>query len=514
MPGDQDVVGRLVRWSHSTGRGAWQRVSAAVVTAALLAGCGARVAPYLGSGVAAGAGGSRGTGGGTSPSASGSTASTLAGGTAGGGAPTASTPGAVSSSGNGAPSSGSGPAAAASFNLDPASEAAACRGTAGNTASAPGVTASSITVGNVSGLTGVLSNTFAQGPDSVQALFKAINAAGGICGRKLQLDVEDDGQDSSHHAADVSDLIPKVLAFVGSTSDADNGGVTQMQQAGVPDLGFAISPNRSESPDYWSSSGSSEYLVNGRPYGWDTQFLGLAAEHQAPKHLAILSYNVPASAYGAQIFSYGMSHYAGSSICYTDESISPATASLDQDVLEMKAKGCDGVYTTMDTTGNAKLLKAMQEQDFHPGFVGSTGAAYSQDLINVAGSSAAQGFQVYLWFYPFGSSNSMVQQYQSEMATYEPGVELNFFGVLAWGDAQMFVYSLLHAGRNPTRASLSSQLSALTDWTTGGMFSPTTPRLRQTPGHCIVEMVVKGNTFATDFPSSGMYCNGQLVPLG
>ncbi|HET6795311.1 MAG TPA: ABC transporter substrate-binding protein [Acidimicrobiales bacterium] len=503
------------------GRGA---LGATVAVCLLTAGCGARVGPYLGAGAGGLQPGGRtqtaGAGDATGPAATeptGGSQSSPAAAATGPAQPSGPTP---AGSSGGPRATGSQAAAApavagpSGFNFDPAAEAAACQGGAGNQASAPGVTSGAVSVGNVSGMTGVLGNTFPQGPQSVQALFSAINAHGGICGRQLKLIVEDDGQDSSHHASDIADLVPRVLAFVGSTSDGDNGGVNDMSQAGVPDLGFAINPERGQSPVYWSSSGSSEYVQNGRPYGWDTLEAGLVQYHLAPKRLAVISYSVPVSAYGAQIFAYGMSHYAGAAICYTDESVSEATASLDQDVLEMKQKGCDGVYSTMDVTGDAKLLEAMQRQDFHPPFVASTPAAYSPDLVSLAGQSAAQGFQVYTWFYPFDSGNQMVRMYQSEMQTYEPGVELNFFGLVAWADAQMFVYALLHAGRNPTRAALTQQLAGLTNWDTGAMMSPVTPRLRQTPGRCIVNLVVKGSTFTRQWPPSGLYCNGQMVPLG
>lgn len=484
------------------------------VLALVASSCGARVGPYLG---VTGAGTPSGQ---ASPGVAG-----VAGAAAGPGGQlgAAATPASASGGHSGAQAGGSAPAPApgsgggngSGFNFDPAAEAAACPAGAGNSASAPGVTAASVTVGNVSGMTGTVGNLFPQGPESVQALFSAINAHGGICGRKLVLSVEDDGQDSSHHAADIADLAPKVLAFVGSTSDADNGGVSTMAQAGTPDIGFAINPQRCQgSSVYFSSSGCSEYEQNGRPYGWNTLENGLVQYHLAPKKLALLAYNVPVSSYGAGIYGYGFQHYAGSSICFTDESISPATASLDQDVLEMKARGCDGIFSLMDVTGNAKLLQAMSQQDYHPGFVASTGAAYSQDLIDLAGGSAANGFELYTWFYPLDSSNAMMKMYQSQMATYEPGKTPNFFGVLAWADAQMFVYSLIHAGRNPTRASLSAQLNALSDWDTGGLMSPTTPKLRETPGKCMVELVVKDGQWTRKWPSSDLYCNGQLVPLG
>ena len=498
--------------------------------------CGARVAPYLGAGQGVQAGsGAAGTAAG-SGSANGSSSSGLSGGSAGaagntpgaagsssasgsGSATGSASSGASGSTGGGGSSAGAGSSGSVAaltpdnFSYRPAQQAALCQGTAGNTASAPGITPTTITLGNVSGITGVLANNFGQGPQGVQALFSAVNAAGGICGRQLKLAVEDDGQDAGKNAADIADEIPKVFAFVGSTSDADNGGVQEMVNAGTPDFGAAINPNRGVSPVYWSTNGATVYTQNGHPYLYNTLPNGLKQAGNFPSKLALLAYSVPISASAAQEFQ-NLFTQSGASICFTDYSISPATASLDQDVLEMKSKGCTGVYTTLDVTGNAKLLESMSRQDWKPPFEGTTFDGYTPALISVAGESNAQGFEMNLPFRPFNDNNAIINLYESQLSTYEPGQSPSGFGVEAWASAQMFLYALIKAGRNPTRVSLTAVLNAIGTWDTGGATVPLVPKARRPAGPCTMAVTVKGNDFRRIWPASGFYCNGQLVQAG
>ncbi|HEY3844459.1 MAG TPA: ABC transporter substrate-binding protein [Acidimicrobiales bacterium] len=485
-----------------------------VVALALVAtSCGARVPAYLGAG----------TTGGAAAQASASTTTTTAPGTTAG----ATTPGAATAlgSGSGSAATGAGATGAAStkgvtaaatptssgFNFAPASEAADCAGSAGNTASDAGVTPSQLTFGNVSGLTGPLTGSFPQGSQGVEALFSALNAAGGICGRKLALDVEDDQQNASVNASDVADLIPKVLAFVGSTSDGDNGGVPAMTAAGVPDVGFAINCNRSEEPVYWSPAGGScNQPKAGGPYYISNSIFQLAKSGgYFPTHMAFLSYSIAISAQAAEQFEY-VYQQMGGSVCYTDFAVSPASASLESDVESMQQKGCNGVLDTMDVTGNAKMLQAMQQQAYTPGYVAATFDAYTPDMIATAGQSAAQGMIVGLPFVPLNESQTMDQLYQQQLATYEPGDQPSGFGFLAWQAAQMLVYALIQSGHNPTRASIVKSFDSLSGWTGGGALGAYTPSTRGVYP-CDVDVTIKGTGFIRKAPSSGLFCGGQAV---
>ena len=375
------------------------------------------------------------------------------------------------------------------------------------------VTPTSIAVGNVSGLTGPLSGSFTQGAQAVQALFDAVDAAGGICGRTISVDVEDDQQDSSTNAADVEDLIPKVLAFVGSTSDADDGGVPAMQQAQVPDFGFAIACSRSESPTYFSVAGGSCYQPQGPSGPYYINDSGMTLEKQSgylPSKMAFLAYSIAISAQAAQEYEYVYQHDFGGDVCYTDFSISPATASLESDVAQMRSNGCQGVLTTLDVTGNAKLLQAMQQQSFTMPLVYTTFDGYTPDMISTAGESAAQGLTVGLPFVPLQEQNPAVDLYQQQLSTYEPGQQPSGFGFLAWEAGELFVYALIEAGHNPTRASMIKAVDSVQNWTGGGATGAYSPG-----GHgayaCQVDVVVKGDNFTARAPSSGLFCGGQTV---
>ena len=487
----------------------------------LLSACGARVGPYLGADAGVGQGGSAGSPGGVAAGAGPASSTNAATGPSGGSASnTAAARGATATASHpgtpGASTPGAAPAPVTpqSFSFDPRSEAAACPGSAGNTASDTGVTASQVTIGNVSGLTGPLADSFNQGSEGVSALFAAINAAGGICGRKLVLDSEDDQQNASTNASDVADLIPKVLAFAGSTSDADNGGVPAMTQANVPDFGFAINCNRSEAATYWSAAGGSCYQPAGPgkgPYAIDDSALALAKQSgYFPTKLAFLSYNIAISAQAAQQFEYVYQHTFGASPCYTDFSISPASASLESDVAQMQADGCNGVMTTLDVTGNAKLLQAMAQQSFTMPYTYTTFDGYTPAQITTAGRERAQGLTIGVPFIPLNEPNPTVQLYQQELSTYEPGKQPSGFGFLSWESAQMLVYALVASGHNPTRASVTKVMSALTNWNGGGALGPYTPATHSV-GSCQVDVVVKGNAFVRRAPASGLFCGGQTV---
>jgi ABC-type branched-subunit amino acid transport system substrate-binding protein len=487
-----------------------------LAVAFLAASCGARVSPYLGA-----------TGDGQTRSQQGTSAVTATTAAAAASTGVATAAGATGSSTAGGGHAATGQAAAggttaaaptaapsptsAGFSFTPAAEAADCAGTTGNTASDTGVTPGSISFGNVSGMTGPLTGSFPQGPQGVQALFAAVNAAGGICGRKLALDVEDDGQNSSTNAADVADLSPKVLAFVGSTSDGDNGGVPNMTSANVPDVGFAINCNRSESPTYWSPAGGScNQNPPGGPYFISDSVYRLAKQSgYLPTKMAFLSYSIAISAQAAQQFEK-VYQAEGGTVCYTDFSVSPASASLESDVAAMQQNGCNGVIDTMDVTGNAKMLQAMQQQQYVPGYVAATFDAYTPDMIQVAGASAAQGLIVGLPFIPLNEPQTMVQMYQQQLATYEPGDSPSGFGFLAWEAGQMLIYALIQSGHNPTRANVVKVFNSLQNWTGGGALGGYTPGSHGTY-NCDVDVQIKGNGFVRKAPASGLFCGGQAT---
>ena len=501
--------------------------------------CGARVAPYLGA-TTAGANGAANQAQSSANNAVNPSGSTLPSGSKGASTPgnnpsqtqsggPVATQGGTSgrsatgqtggASGGGAGSNGASPPTLASlspanFSFDPQTQASYCTGAAGNTASAPGVSATSITAGNVSGLSGVVSGSFQPGYQAVEAVFDSINRFGGICGRQLKLDYQDDQQSSSTNNSDVESLIPKVIAFVGSLSDADNGGVSAMEAAGTPDLGPAINVNRSNSSVFWSATGGSVTVRNGHAYLNNVWLNGLKQFGSLPKSIAILSYSIPISAQAGQEYATVFKSM-GVSICYENTSIQPAPGpQMGPVVANMQQKNCGGVFTTMDVVGNGVMLRDMAADGYHPSLISTTYEGYTPTQISEAGGSQnAQGLDVGLSSVPLSASVPGIQMYTQEMNTYQPGQPLTEFGLEAWADAEMYVYALLKAGRNPTRASLIQALSQVSNWTSDGAFGAYTPSSRQGPP-CVTNVVYRGSAFVQTWPSSGLYCSGQLVDVG
>jgi ABC-type branched-subunit amino acid transport system substrate-binding protein len=285
-----------------------------------------------------------------------------------------------------------------------------------------------------------------------------------------------------------------------------------MIAAKTPDFGFAINAVRGESPEFWSAGGAPQNIVNGHPYIFNSLPNALKAYGNFPKKMAVLAYSIPISADAGQQF-LNLFVNSGSSACFSDFSVSPVTASLDSDVLQMKQRGCDGVFTTMDVTGNAKLYEAMQRQGFKPAFNGTTFDGYTPAQISVAGASAAQGLEVNLPFIDFASNNPIINEYTSELSTYEPGKQPSGFGIEAWASAQMLIYALVKAGRNPTRAAVTAAMTAINSWDPGGATSALVPRTR-VGGPCGMEVVVNSGAFQRKWPSSGFYCNGVETRVG
>ena len=109
----------------------------------------------------------------------------------------------------------------------------------GNTASAPGVTPTTIKIGILSDLSGTASSSFADTPGAMEARFKAINAAGGIDGRKITWVVDDTTSTPAGAETGAKDLVENKGVFaIAELSSAFYGAAPYLAQAGIPVTGI------------------------------------------------------------------------------------------------------------------------------------------------------------------------------------------------------------------------------------------------------------------------------------
>jgi branched-chain amino acid transport system substrate-binding protein len=114
--------------------------------------------------------------------------------------------------------------------------AAACGATEGDV---PGVTDSAIVLGQHTPLSGSYAAVYEPIASAQKAYFDYVNSQGGVCGRRIDLRVEDDFYDPARALDATKKLVEqdRVLAVVGGLGTAPHSAVYEyLNQKGVPDL--------------------------------------------------------------------------------------------------------------------------------------------------------------------------------------------------------------------------------------------------------------------------------------
>ena len=113
---------------------------------------------------------------------------------------------------------------------------AACGGSEGNV---PGVTDSAIVLGQHTPLSGSMAAVYEPRASAQEAYFDDVNSQGGVCGRRIDLRVEDDFYDPARALDATKKLVErdKVLAIIGGLGTASHSAVYEyLNDKGVPDL--------------------------------------------------------------------------------------------------------------------------------------------------------------------------------------------------------------------------------------------------------------------------------------
>jgi branched-chain amino acid transport system substrate-binding protein len=469
----------------------------ALLTAVLLPACGTRLpnssfgaaqqatagGTGVGPGQASGAGGSGSTGsgpgsgdnGGATATGTGSVGATGAGqtGSNGGGSATGATGSATGTGSQG----GSG---------------GASQGT--NTASDVGVTASSITIGNVTSVSGAFGpDAFGPTLHGLTAYVDALNDAGGINGRKINLVSCDDGSDGTQFLACVQKLVEQdhVFALVGNNSDASASAAHYEYTHGVPDLGFPLNNGYYKYPNMFDIYGTPGYPRDGKTVGYKGEIetsLGVYKWFKDNLHLtkaAVFYYVIPVSAQ-AGCFEEGGLKAEGVPTVYeggggngncSGAGENPAAPAFDEDVINMRSKGVDTVWDAMDVGANQKLCAAMDRQglkvtakvstiEVYSQAVGSTFTSPCRNSIYIAGSSDSFA----------DTANPLVQRFRGEFAKYQPGKSLHQWALEGWTLGYEFQDAIKSMGANVTRKGFMSWLNAFpappSGYTAGGLMTP------------------------------------------
>ncbi|MFF8386826.1 ABC transporter substrate-binding protein [Streptomyces kanasensis] len=237
------------------------------------------------------------------------------------------------------------------------------------TAATPG--APPIRVGVITSATSPVGGDAFTGPrDGALAYFAALNARGGLDGRRVEAVTCDDGGSGVGNHTCVTRLLDerKVFALVATTA-LDYAGAARVSAAGVPDIGGQpIGPAYDTHPHLYGIHGSSAPRTGDRP-GWDGVLYGGTEVYRYFKRAhgartaAVVSYNQPASAAYARLLTLGL---RAEGYRVVPGQVDFALPNFRAVAADLRAQRVDLVLDALDSHGNARLCEAMEAVDAVP----------------------------------------------------------------------------------------------------------------------------------------------------
>lgn len=358
-----------------------------------------------------------------------------------------------------------------------------------------GVTSSQITVGQIISVTPLLPGVLEPAYWGVQAYFNLVNAQGGICGRKLVIDYNND---NATPADDMyRTLIHQVFAFVGSDSlvmdplnyqqDYPFNPLYQDKGQYVPD----ITPQngtggRNASPYEAGVVGSDSPSLLTLQQFQAVLSTAASSSHGACKTSGLLYVSgIPGNSSLGVAELYGAAlKKLGQKVAYFGVGFTAAEPVYQSTVLAMEHDGVNCVFTSTADTQDASFVKAAASQGLWPqasctgskclSAVWVVGAGYGPAFIQLAGADAL-GVQTAISFPPLTDPNNSALTYFKKALTSVPGAQPAYYSVLGFATAEMFVQALLPCDAAPTRSCLMTQLRQMKDFTAGGLVGGTTP---------------------------------------
>ena len=212
-------------------------------------------------------------------------------------------------------------------------------------------------------------DAFAPAARGLRAWAAAINAKGGIGGRKIVLKTCDDREDRSRSLECARRLVEqdKVFALVGTNSARDGRRRSVPERQGRAHPGDPDHQQLRPLPPLLEHATPTGYPRDGQTVGYKGKLMSLSGGYRWFKQnlnvtkAAVFSYDIDESkqaggfiAAGLKLEGFDVAEYA----------VSFAAPSFDQAVADMQARGTQIVFDAMDDGANRKLCDSMQRRQF------------------------------------------------------------------------------------------------------------------------------------------------------
>ncbi len=359
-----------------------------------------------------------------------------------------------------------------------------------------GVTSNSITVSNVSTLS--LGGLFKGALVGTEAYFDMVNAAGGVNGRKIDVQSTDDGFTGAGNKEGVQNAITNAFALVGGFSAQDSYGATVLANSpGMPDVAVAVSPTAADLPNVFSPQPL--------PGGWEEgplQYFKKKFPNDIDATGTIIS-DQPAGLqqWAGEEYTLKQVGYKVIYVYQTPETQTDFTAS----VIAMRNAGVKLLFLDqLPEVYTSAVFKDLAQQSYHPQVILGAGS-YSNSLVsdsggstNVDGAAVNQNASFYLG--QDASSIPAVATFNKWVGIASPGFKADIFSFYGWISAELFTDALMKAGADPSRGSLLEALSKITNFSGQNIEIPVNPAAKTVSNCYLLGQIANGDYQRVDDP--------------
>ena len=373
-----------------------------------------------------------------------------------------------------------------------------------------GLTPTSVTVGNVSTLAFGL---FKGANIGTQAWSAYVNSTGGINGRKMLVDSYDDGYQGAPNKQATEQVTQKDFAAVGGFSLEDTFGATVLAaNPAVPNVTVSLSQVAGDLPNSFSPDPAAIGWPTGPLQYFKQKFPGDV------QHAGALVANQPTA-----ITKWGGEKAAMKSLGYHviyDEQFGITQTDFTQNVVAMRNAGVKILFLEqMPANYAASVIKALNQQDFHPHLVFGA-STYSEQLVPDSGGAAAvEGAYMEMVNSLFLGEDAnhlpAAKTFQTWVQKVSPGFKPDLYTLFGWISGQLFTQALQAAGPHPTRGSLLQQLKKITVFNGNYLIASSNPA-QKLPAYCYVIAQIKNGVIQRldnppiDGPLHGYRCDGKF----
>jgi ABC-type branched-subunit amino acid transport system substrate-binding protein len=334
------------------------------------------------------------------------------------------------------------------------------------TASAPGITPTTITIGSHQPLTGPAAPGYSEIAPASNAYFQYVNANGGVYGRKIVYKYLDDGYNPTTTASVVRQLVlqDNVYAiFNGLGTPTHLAAVSFLNSEKVPDVFVASGCDCWNAPTTYPETfgWQLDYISEGKILG---QYI---AQHFKGKKIGYFYQDDEFGMDGVK----GLDHEIPSSMVVSRQTYVPTNVNVAPAVAALKASGAQVVVAFSIPAFTALLKLNSLKLGFNPTLVvsnvgsdpitlgGLVTAFAKQAGSTVNGSALINGIITDGYLPSVGNtSNSWTALFTKVHNQYDAKEPLDGNFLYGMAVAYTFVQAMLNAGRNPTRADLTSAI--------------------------------------------------------